>query len=86
MVATVNFYTGGQWSGWIRLYNLTFLVGLAMSFCTFWALNRFFPPHGLGQALSFVEGEVIYGVPKTGVEDQSGYQNGEKEVAVAKVV
>jgi NCS1 family nucleobase:cation symporter-1 len=62
LVATVNGYTGSQWTGWIRLYNLTFLVGLAISFVVFIALSYFFPVPGLGIDVPFIENyDVIDG-------------------------
>ena len=70
----------------MRLYNLTFLVGLAMSFLVFWALNQFFPPVGLGEESSFVGEEVIYGVSHSGVDNEFDSQDGEKEKVVASVV
>jgi len=34
----VNNITDPNFVGWIRLYNLTFIIGLAISFSVFWAL------------------------------------------------
>lgn len=64
--------------GWIRLYNLTFIVGLAMSFIIFWGLNYLFPPIGLGEEAPFVENDVLFGV-----EDRSSESADEKNAAVA---
>ena len=87
MVGTVNSYSGGQWTGWVRLYNLTFLVGLAMGFLIFWVLNYFFPPTGLGQEGPFLEEEeVIYGVAKMSGENDTSSRDEEKKVPVASVV
>lgn len=47
--------------GWIRLYNLTFIVGLAVSFVVFYSLNFFFPPAGLGEEAPFVDSAVFVG-------------------------
>jgi nucleobase:cation symporter-1, NCS1 family len=44
--------------GWIRIYNLTFLVGMAISGTVFWALNYVFPPPGLNEDTSFI-GEAV---------------------------
>ncbi|KAL1844846.1 hypothetical protein VTK73DRAFT_1684 [Phialemonium thermophilum] len=55
LVATVNSYTGPNWTGWVRLYNLTFLVGVAMSFCAFTALSYLFPIAGLGEETPFID-------------------------------
>lgn len=62
LVGTVNSITDQSFVGWIRLYNLTFIVGLAISFFVFWGLNLVFPPPGLGEESPFVEDEVLYGV------------------------
>lgn len=61
LVATVNAYTDAKWTGWIRLYNLTFLVGVAISFSVFIGLCYLFPVPGLGLETPFVEDEVIDG-------------------------
>ncbi|KAL5049356.1 hypothetical protein BDW71DRAFT_204621 [Aspergillus fruticulosus] len=46
LAANVNSWTKAKWTGWLRLYNLTFIVGLAMSFLVFWGLNVVFPVPG----------------------------------------
>lgn len=56
-------------NGWVRIYNLTFFIGLAVSFSVFWTLSYFFPPSGLGEEAPFVE-EVFYGVPDVTLENQ----------------
>ncbi|KIW90261.1 uncharacterized protein Z519_08905 [Cladophialophora bantiana CBS 173.52] len=68
LVGTVNGITDASFVGWIRLYNLTFIVGLAMSFFVFWVLNFFFPPPGLGEEAPFVEDDVLYGVDERSSE------------------
>ncbi|KAL1986896.1 hypothetical protein VTN96DRAFT_5313 [Rasamsonia emersonii] len=59
LIATVNNDTNNpSLTGWIRLYNLTFLVGLAVSFTAMAVLGYLFPPPGLGLQKPFVvEGE-----------------------------
>ncbi|KAL3957547.1 hypothetical protein ACCO45_008125 [Purpureocillium lilacinum] len=59
LVATVNGYTDVKYQGWVRLYNLTFLVGLAWSFAMFWAVNVVFPVDGLGQEAEFEDESVL---------------------------
>lgn len=86
MVATVNSHSGAQWTNWVRLYNLTFLVGLAMSFFVFWALCYIFPPVGLGEQSPFYGEETLYGFPKPGDKNESAVQEGEKNAVVASVV
>lgn len=41
--------------GWIKLFNLTFFAGLAMSFVVMTGLGYLFPPPGLGEEAPFVE-------------------------------
>lgn len=60
----MNAYTGPNWTNWTRLYNLTFLIGLAISFVVFLILNYFFPVSGLGVDLPFLsETESLNGQP-----------------------
>ncbi|EFY88236.1 uracil permease, putative [Metarhizium acridum CQMa 102] len=53
LVASVDAFTDPSWVGWIRLYNLTFIVGLAIGFVVFLGLNLAFPPPGLGEEAEF---------------------------------
>ncbi|KAL3429859.1 permease for cytosine/purines, uracil, thiamine, allantoin-domain-containing protein [Aspergillus tetrazonus] len=46
LAANVNSWTEDKWTGWLRLYNLTFIVGLAISLLVFWVLNVLFPVPG----------------------------------------
>lgn len=73
--------------GWIRLYNLTFIVGLVISFTLFWALNIFFPPPGLGEEAPFLDGGVLYGVgEEVSVESQKELETDvDKHAAVANL-
>lgn len=81
-MATVNSYSEDEWTGWIRLYNLTFLIGLAMSFIVFWMLSCVFPPPGLGQESPFSGDEILYGVSKLDDTKEPTVQ-GEKEKQTA---
>lgn len=50
----------------MRLYNLTFLVGLAISFLVFLGLNLVFPVSGIDETGPFIQAEdVIDGVEKS---------------------
>ncbi|KAI8671919.1 hypothetical protein NCS57_00668400 [Fusarium keratoplasticum] len=62
LVGTVNAYDGSQYQSWIRLYNLTFLVGVFWSFAMFWGLNIIFPVKGLGEETPFEGGDIVLGV------------------------
>ncbi|EHY61019.1 Transporter aclS [Exophiala dermatitidis] len=88
LVGTVNSYTESAFVGWIRLYNLTFVVGLAISFFVFWGLNVAFPPPGLGEEAPFVDDDVLYGVGEEnsdhGVEKPIN-TDGDKHLAQATV-
>ncbi|ODA79808.1 hypothetical protein RJ55_05404 [Drechmeria coniospora] len=58
LVATVNKTkddTDERYDGWVRLYNLTFLVGLVMAFVLFYTLNLLFPVRGLGEESPFLD-------------------------------
>lgn len=83
----MNNITDPNFVGWIRLYNLTFIIGLAISFSVFWALNFFFPPVGLGEDAPFVDDGVLYGVGEdTSVDSQKEFEtNTEKQAAVASL-
>lgn len=72
LAASVNAYTGPNWTNWTRLYNLTFLVGLAISFVVFLVLNYVSPVSGLGVDLPFLsESELLDGrPPSTEVSEQ----------------
>ncbi|KAK7415946.1 hypothetical protein QQX98_005519 [Neonectria punicea] len=62
LVGTVNAYDGMQYQNWIRLYNLTFLVGVFWSFGLFWGINILFPVKGLGEESPFEGGDLVFGV------------------------
>jgi NCS1 family nucleobase:cation symporter-1 len=72
LAASVNGYTGPNWTNWTRLYNLTFLVGLAISFVVFLVLNYLSPVSGLGVDLPFLsDTELLDGRrPSTEVDEQ----------------
>ncbi|KAH7309826.1 permease for cytosine/purines, uracil, thiamine, allantoin-domain-containing protein [Stachybotrys elegans] len=57
LVAIVDDHESSGWTSWIRLYNLTFLVGVAMSLSLFLGLNFLFPPQGLGEEAPFTDEE-----------------------------
>ncbi|EPE03023.1 ncs1 nucleoside transporter family protein [Ophiostoma piceae UAMH 11346] len=64
LAASVNSYTGPNWTNWTRLYNLTFIVGVAISFSVYLVLNYFSPVSGLGVDLPFPsETESLNGQP-----------------------
>jgi NCS1 family nucleobase:cation symporter-1 len=87
LVGTVNSITDPGFVGWIRLYNLTFIVGLTISFVVFWTLNWCFPPPGLGEEAPFVDGGVLYGVgEETSVESQKELEaSADKHAAVTSL-
>ncbi len=57
-MATVNDYEGAQYQAWIRLYNLTFIVGVAWSFALFSILNIVAPVQGLYKDTPFIDGSL----------------------------
>ncbi|KAL4915672.1 permease for cytosine/purines, uracil, thiamine, allantoin-domain-containing protein [Aspergillus aurantiobrunneus] len=75
LAANVSAWDSGQWVGWLRLYNLRFIVGVAISFVVFW------------EGPFLVDGEgVIDGVERTS-GDLPGYNTaeGKKGVEVSVV-
>ncbi|DAA79460.1 TPA_exp: hypothetical protein A8136_0233 [Trichophyton benhamiae CBS 112371] len=56
LVASVNKDKSPAMQGWIKLFNITFFVGLAMGFTWMTVLSYLFPPPGLGVEAPFVEG------------------------------
>ena len=63
LVETVNSTDASPHNDWVRLYHLTFLVAVAISFVVFWGLSYLSPPQGLGEEAPFVDG-IFYGVPE----------------------
>ncbi|RDA83983.1 hypothetical protein CP532_6965 [Ophiocordyceps camponoti-leonardi (nom. inval.)] len=53
LIGKVNGDESEALTGWIRLYNLTFLAGLSISFLVFWLLNFLVPVKGLGEDAPF---------------------------------
>ncbi|KZO95911.1 hypothetical protein CALVIDRAFT_549801 [Calocera viscosa TUFC12733] len=56
--------TGGGYNipvGWLRLFNLTFILGTVFSFTAFLVINYISPPPGLGEAAPFyLDGDADY--------------------------
>lgn len=80
LIATVNGDTSPGSTGWIRLYNLTFLVGLAAGVVVFWLLNYLSPPSGIGKDAPFHhESDVPVPdsprPPEHGAEGKQGWQS-----------
>ncbi|KGQ00857.1 hypothetical protein PAAG_12485 [Paracoccidioides lutzii Pb01] len=49
LIASVNNTTHPNLAGWIKLFNLTFFAGLAISFVTMTGICYIWPPQGLGE-------------------------------------
>lgn len=83
----MNNITDPNFVGWIRLYNLTFIIGLTISFSAFWVLNFIFPPPGLGEEAPFVGDGVLYGVgEEASVDSQKELETDtDKHAAVASL-
>jgi hypothetical protein len=45
-------------TGWVRLYDLTFIIATVISAVVFWSVNMVSPPPGLGEASTFDEGII----------------------------
>lgn len=73
LAISVDANTSPALQGWTRLYNLTFIVGLAIAFTVMSVLGYFFPPPGLGLDEPFTiidgsEGEVEKGYRQSEVK------------------
>lgn len=55
LIGSVNGAESPEMQGWIKLFNLTFFVGLATAFAVMTAFGYLFPPAGLGEEAPFVE-------------------------------
>ena len=71
LIASVENSTATSMIGWIRLYNLTFIVGCAISAVVFWTLNYFAPPPGLMEESLFANGTTD-GI-EAGPYDEEGF-------------
>ena len=65
-------------NGWVRLYHLTFIIGVAISFVVFWACSHFFAPDGLGQETPFL-GDAFHGEAAdiSAAQDESSENEGD---------
>ncbi|PHH92046.1 hypothetical protein CDD83_9164 [Cordyceps sp. RAO-2017] len=59
LIGNVNKYTSDDFAALAKLFNLTFLVGLSISFAVFWLLNVLFPVPGLGEEAPFAAKGVV---------------------------
>lgn len=57
LVASVDALHDKTWAGWVRLFNLTFMVGLAIGFTVFLCLSLAFPPAALGSGADWGDTE-----------------------------
>ncbi|KAL4978851.1 permease for cytosine/purines, uracil, thiamine, allantoin-domain-containing protein [Aspergillus desertorum] len=83
LAANVNSWTEAKWTGWLRLYNLTFIVGLAISLLVFWGLSIVFPVPETDTDGPFVlEGldAVCDGGEKSATSFGSGSRDGEGDL------
>ncbi|PGH06351.1 hypothetical protein AJ80_08185 [Polytolypa hystricis UAMH7299] len=55
LVGSVNAITVPSMQGWIKLFNLTFFVGLAINFLAMLLICYIWPPPGQGESAPFVE-------------------------------
>jgi NCS1 family nucleobase:cation symporter-1 len=81
----VNLWTEDKWTGWLRLYNLTFIVGLAISLLVFWVFNVLFPVPGTDLDGPFVLQGVdggCYGCERSS-ESAIAFEAGNEELPAA---
>lgn len=76
-MASVEALTDPEWTGWIRLYNLTFIVGLAISFALFLGLNLIFPVSSLGLEADFNDTDSALSAPHDSGSD--GTEHGDEK-------
>ncbi|KAK2616755.1 hypothetical protein QQS21_000367 [Conoideocrella luteorostrata] len=83
LVASVDSFTDPAWVGWMRLYNLTFIVGLFISFAVFLGLSLVFPPASLGLENEFNDGNSsMIATPYCGSDSGHMDEHGEKTPVV----
>lgn len=70
MVGSVNKLTTPSLAAWIKLYNLTFLVGIAISFTVMAGICYIFPPEGLGVDVPFVD--EMDGLDREDADEEKG--------------
>ncbi|ORY77985.1 NCS1 family nucleobase:cation symporter-1 [Leucosporidium creatinivorum] len=46
---------------WVRLFNMSFLVGVALGFVAFWAICAVFPPPNLGEGVRSQDEAMVFG-------------------------
>jgi hypothetical protein len=69
---------GNTSSGAVRIYQITYLFGLALGLTLYLLVNKLFPPPGLGVSEDFDDNVII----TDGVEMSSDGQSPEKETAM----
>lgn len=72
LIGSVDALTSSSIVGWVKLYNLTFLVGVAISFTVMSVLGLLFPPQGQGLDEPFIgmQGDGESSPPSPMVEDE----------------
>ncbi|KAL2000405.1 hypothetical protein VTN02DRAFT_3170 [Thermoascus thermophilus] len=87
LAASVNNMTSPSFAGWIKLYNLTFIVGIAMSFTAMTIICYISPPPGLGLEGPFVEADGFEAGTSgdTASAPSSMHGGGEKEVRTMEI-
>ncbi|KAF9020371.1 hypothetical protein BDZ89DRAFT_1072293 [Hymenopellis radicata] len=75
------------YNSWIRIFNIAFFVGLAVSLAAFWLICIITPPPGVGVGLNyhdesraFGEREEVSGGSRASIGDEKHVKVGEKEV------
>jgi hypothetical protein len=85
LVGSVNNETSSSLAGWLKLYNLTFLVGVAISFTVMVVVSYIFSPPGLGLDEPFhdagsetsIRGDVLSSPPGSLLDGGEGITSSE---------
>ncbi|OJD20027.1 hypothetical protein AJ78_00043 [Emergomyces pasteurianus Ep9510] len=62
LIASVNNITHPSLENWVKIFNLTFVVGLGISFASMTVICHVWPPPGLGEEAPFVDVRQVRGV------------------------
>ncbi|OAX85037.1 hypothetical protein ACJ72_00597 [Emergomyces africanus] len=62
LIASVNNVTQPSLENWVKIFNLTFIVGLVISFTSMTVTCQIWPPRGLGEEAPFVNVREVCGV------------------------
>ena len=71
--------TSSSLSGWVRLYDLSFIVGTAIATVVFWFVNYVSPPPGLGEVSTFTVDGVFQAEFRRDLDEENQPHKGKLE-------